>query len=199
LLAAVSGAPARAILALVRDDTAPQPVDLIYSLTTAGGTSSFDCFTLINLTGSAITSPRINNVSLAEFPSPRRTEFGGPGTRVSVSLLANQAWAVNGPNAGNVLVEVQGNGLTKVFDVPDGNVALYLVPPCGAADVGAQGGTIGFDGLLDNNDFAAFINLFFANDPRADVGSQGGAVGADGQFNNNDFAAFITLFFAGCP
>jgi glucose/arabinose dehydrogenase len=63
------------------------------------------------------------------------------------------------------------------------------------ADLGSQGGVQGSDGQLDNNDFSAFVSLFFANDPRADVGAQGGAVQPDMQLDNNDFAAFIDAFF----
>jgi hypothetical protein len=65
-------------------------------------------------------------------------------------------------------------------------------------DVGGQGGVTTPDGRLDNNDFAAFITLFFNNDTRVDVGSQGGVIGKDGMLDNNDFAAFITIFFSGC-
>jgi hypothetical protein len=71
------------------------------------------------------------------------------------------------------------------------------VPAC-PADVGGQGGAVGPDGALDNNDFAVFITLFFQQDPAADVGQQGGGVGPDNAWDNNDFAAFITLFFQGC-
>ncbi|MFT3687013.1 MAG: GC-type dockerin domain-anchored protein [Phycisphaerales bacterium] len=67
------------------------------------------------------------------------------------------------------------------------------------ADLGVQGGAAGQDGRLDNNDFIAFISLFFANDARADMGVQGGGPGHDGHFDNNDFIAFISAFFAGCP
>jgi hypothetical protein len=70
---------------------------------------------------------------------------------------------------------------------------------CGPADVGSAGGAPGADGLLNNNDFIAFITFFFNNDPHADVGMAGGVVGSDGLYNNNDFIAFITLFFNGCP
>ncbi len=66
---------------------------------------------------------------------------------------------------------------------------------CSPADVGIQGGGPGHDRLLNNNDFIAFIDLFFANDPAADLGSQGGVQGADGQWNNNDFIVFIDYFF----
>jgi hypothetical protein len=70
--------------------------------------------------------------------------------------------------------------------------------PCGAADLGKQGGLRGPDGQLDNNDFIVFIDAFFANDAAADVGKQGGIVGPDGLWDNNDFVVFIDLFFAGC-
>ncbi|HZW06385.1 MAG TPA: agmatine deiminase family protein, partial [Phycisphaerales bacterium] len=66
------------------------------------------------------------------------------------------------------------------------------------ADVGSQGGLAGADGLLDNNDFVAFIDLFFAHDPRADVGIQGGGLGFDGAWDNNDVSAFIDAFFTPC-
>ncbi|MFT3686909.1 MAG: GC-type dockerin domain-anchored protein [Phycisphaerales bacterium] len=70
--------------------------------------------------------------------------------------------------------------------------------PC-AADLGMQGGLPGSDHALDNNDFIAFINYFFAANAMADMGVQGGLAGHDGHFDNNDFIAFINAFFAGCP
>jgi hypothetical protein len=70
---------------------------------------------------------------------------------------------------------------------------------CGPADLGRQGGLTGFDGVLDNNDFVAFIDAFFALNPAADLGVQGGLPGTDGLFDNNDFVVFIDRFFAGCP
>ena len=70
-------------------------------------------------------------------------------------------------------------------------------PAC-PADLGASGGEPGRDGLLDNNDFIAFINHFFSQSIEADLGSAGGEAGADGAWDNNDFIAFITLFFDGC-
>ena len=66
------------------------------------------------------------------------------------------------------------------------------------ADLGAQGGLQGADGALDNNDFIAFIDLFFGHDARADRGSQGGLHEPDGAFDNNDFVVFIDEFFGGC-
>ena len=71
---------------------------------------------------------------------------------------------------------------------------------CGPADVGAAGGvyTPCGDGLLDNNDFIAFIDLFFAASPIADRGSAGGFPGTDNSWDNNDFIVFINQFFEGC-
>jgi hypothetical protein len=66
------------------------------------------------------------------------------------------------------------------------------------ADVGKAGGLAGKDGRLDNNDFVAFVSLFFSRDPLADLGSQGGVSSPDGQYDNNDFAAFVTEFFTPC-
>ncbi|MFT3685822.1 MAG: GC-type dockerin domain-anchored protein [Phycisphaerales bacterium] len=65
------------------------------------------------------------------------------------------------------------------------------------ADLGRQGGQIGSDLAWNNNDFIAFISLFFDRAPGADVGHQGGFGGGDGSFDNNDFIVFINLFFAG--
>lgn len=73
-----------------------------------------------------------------------------------------------------------------------------LLVTCGPADMGSQGGVAGGDGVLDNNDFIAFINGFFLSDPTADLGRQGGELGGNGSFDNNDFIAFINHFFEGC-
>ncbi len=65
------------------------------------------------------------------------------------------------------------------------------------ADIGSQGGLVGPDGSLDNNDFIVFIDLFFRQSPLADTGSQGGTAGADGVWDNNDFIVMIEWFFSG--
>jgi hypothetical protein len=78
-------------------------------------------------------------------------------------------------------------------------LTLMVRPPaCGSADVGSVGGFHGADGILDNNDFIVFIDLFFAGDLTADFGRTGGLPGGDGILNNNDFIAFIDAFFNGC-
>jgi 6-phosphogluconolactonase (cycloisomerase 2 family) len=79
-----------------------------------------------------------------------------------------------------------------------GGFATYVRPPCGNTDLGKQGGVRGADGILDNNDFIIYIDLFFEHDPRADFGSQGGAPGSDGIWDNNDFVVYIDEFFFGC-
>ncbi|MFT3686097.1 MAG: GC-type dockerin domain-anchored protein [Phycisphaerales bacterium] len=77
--------------------------------------------------------------------------------------------------------------------------AIGRIPaPACTADLGAAGGLPGHDGVLNNNDFIAFISLFFNHDPQADLGTAGGLPGQDGAFDNNDFIAFISHFFAGC-
>jgi hypothetical protein len=78
------------------------------------------------------------------------------------------------------------------------SAAPALPPRCGLADLGSQGGLVGSDNVVDNNDFVVFIDLFFSADGRADFGKQGGLPGADGAFDNNDFVVFIDQFFAGC-
>ena len=76
---------------------------------------------------------------------------------------------------------------------------MTIAAPACPADLGAAGGEPGQDGLLDNNDFIAFINYFFEQNPLADKGVAGGEPGSDGLFDNNDFIAFINYFFDGCP
>jgi len=81
-----------------------------------------------------------------------------------------------------------------------GGMAGYvdvLPLPC-AADLGGPGGQPGADGTLNNNDFIAFIELFFSASAAADVGKTGGIAGPDGVFDNNDFVVYVNLFFAGC-
>ena len=104
------------------------------------------------------------------------------------------------------------NGWVRVLDDPctpntgfEGGIvdrgcyeSVSTCAPC-PGDIGGVGGFPGSDGQRDNNDFIAFIDLFFALDPRADVGRVGGFQGSDGLFDNNDFVAFIDMFFSVCP
>ncbi|MFT3687158.1 MAG: GC-type dockerin domain-anchored protein [Phycisphaerales bacterium] len=77
-------------------------------------------------------------------------------------------------------------------------VSVRVVPWCSRVDMGSGGGLEGPDGELNNNDFIAFIGLFFRGDLRADIGSADDT-NADGVLDNNDFIWFIDGFFQGCP
>ncbi|MFT3685323.1 MAG: LamG domain-containing protein [Phycisphaerales bacterium] len=120
------------------------------------------------------------------------------------SALPGGGFAFASP-AGSPGASITVNGRTGIF-----RIRCLLTSSCGtevstpsqlfvaAADLGVQGGLTGSDGLYDNNDFIAFISLFFSHDARADLGKVGGSLGSDGAFDNNDFIVFIALFFAGC-
>jgi hypothetical protein len=114
-----------------------------------------------------------------------------------VSRLANLPSGVHG----RVRVMVRG----ACGEVMSEEKMLNVLPRCGAADIGGQGGaalTCG-DGVLDSNDFVVFLQWFFAGDLRADFAGQGASpvirepIG-DGVLDNNDFVVFINLFFEGC-
>ncbi|MBY0307919.1 MAG: hypothetical protein K2Q09_04175, partial [Phycisphaerales bacterium] len=75
-------------------------------------------------------------------------------------------------------------------------VRTNYAPPCGFSDVGRAGGAAGADNRLDNNDFVAFVSLYFQQAQAADMGTQGGFAGRDGVWDNNDFVVFVDGFFA---
>ncbi|MBY0308462.1 MAG: DUF3466 family protein, partial [Phycisphaerales bacterium] len=96
------------------------------------------------------------------MPDGRTVDVRGlPATETNLSGV----WGIN--DAGQIIA--------RAF-TPTANFAVVLTPPavqlpaC-VADLGGQGGVIGADGQLDNNDFIAFISLFFDADARADVGA----------------------------
>ncbi|HZW07657.1 MAG TPA: GC-type dockerin domain-anchored protein, partial [Phycisphaerales bacterium] len=145
------------------------------------------------------------------------TDFGR--VRVHGTLIAGGTLAVTYPNGlvpgcrvAVPIVITQGTGSISGFfstrqgpPKPTPFASFFTVTATGAtfsstnqADVGSVGGVAQPDGLLDNNDFVVFIDLFFAMDPVADRGSTGGIPGPDGQWNNNDFVVYIDQFFAGC-
>jgi hypothetical protein len=121
-------------------------------------------------------------------------DFDGAGncsyTRIVVSWAGMTDATAKGVPVNNWTVTSQSG--------TDWGHAINPPSPC-VADVGAAGGQPGNDGVLDNNDFIAFITYFFNTDPHADVGSSGGLAGSDGLYDNNDFIAFINAYFAGCP
>lgn len=70
--------------------------------------------------------------------------------------------------------------------------------PC-LADIGKQGGVLGADGVIDNNDFVVYNSEYFLGSLIADVGVVGGLRGSDGTVDNNDFIVFINAYFSTCP
>jgi hypothetical protein len=98
----------------------------------------------------------------------------------------------------HVEISVSNTAGPRVIEGDNFRFGPLILPPCGPADVGIGGGLPGHDHVLDNNDFIAFITLFFNSDPIADMGIGAGLPGSDGLYDNNDFIAFINHFFAGC-
>ena len=123
------------------------------------------------------------------------TEVGG-----QVALLAGlhkfKVEYFNGSIPSALIARWEGPGIAKAV-IPATSLSRPPVA-CNGADVGGAGGLPGSDGVLDNNDFIAFINYFFANSPVADMGRAGGLPPGDGLFDNNDFIVFITTFFQPC-
>ncbi|HYD02105.1 MAG TPA: GC-type dockerin domain-anchored protein [Phycisphaerales bacterium] len=112
-------------------------------------------------------------------------------------IKAAVAFDFDGPGGRPPSLVIAGK-FTGAGGVGVSNFAVLDAAWCGVADVGRQGGAAKHDGRLDNNDFVAFVDLFFGGDPRADVGEQGGVAGRDGAHDNNDFVVFIDAFFDGC-
>ncbi|MFT3684426.1 MAG: GC-type dockerin domain-anchored protein [Phycisphaerales bacterium] len=138
------------------------------------------------------TSPTRPAVDPTGSPKPRNGSDGSLAAGEHYLAVAeyNAAFAptgwyatTTGTHSGTVTVEFRTN-------LP----AL----PCGPSDLGGPGGQHGADGLLNNNDFIAFIDLFFTQNPLADMGGVGGLAPGDGHFDNNDFIVFINRFFQGC-
>ncbi|MBY0307105.1 MAG: hypothetical protein K2Q09_00040 [Phycisphaerales bacterium] len=126
----------------------------------------------------------------------------GVGTGDLVRVRRNGRIDLLGTNTGDVYaMTVDGDGVLYTADYSTGQVwriARTSRLGCGPGDLGGPGGFPVSDGALDNNDFIAFIDLFFSHDPTADTGRSGGVRGQDGTFDNNDFIAFIDAFFEGC-
>ncbi|MFT3683674.1 MAG: GC-type dockerin domain-anchored protein [Phycisphaerales bacterium] len=200
--AGIAAAPSRARLMIVRYNAGPAGFALSYNNAQPDSTTSaYDMYVIYRLGGAGI-SVTVNNWYVAKHPFTSMAEFGGnAGNDNLPSMPIGRAWACLGPATGtqNILLGLGGlTGTVAVEDPADAPTVTYLFEACGTADVGRQGGLRGGDGVLDNNDFIAFIGLFFDANAAADVGVQGGGPGHDGQFDNNDFIAFINAFFAGC-
>lgn len=167
-----------------------------------------------------IERPQFDIVNVSMMSGSGRAAVGNRARRAVVVTRANGVIDLN--------VYVQGRGIdtagrelgsaTAVAESADGTLTIvgtalngdYPQPvfnaeafvltmrPC-PADVGSVGGVAGGDGLLDNNDFVAFIDDFFSQLAVADRGGAGGVAQPDGMFDTNDFVVFIDQFFAGCP
>jgi len=104
-------------------------------------------------------------------------------------------------SAGLVLIyDDSQSGLTTSFALNDSDTvvvgAQVDVLNCPADLTGGPDG--GPDGVVDANDFFAYLGLFAASDPAADLtgGTDGGP---DGIIDANDFFEYLGLFAAGCP
>ncbi|MFT5423938.1 MAG: hypothetical protein ACI89L_001730 [Phycisphaerales bacterium] len=75
------------------------------------------------------------------------------------------------------------DGVNTVFSGVADNLTFHAAPTC-PADMNG-------DGILDNGDIGAFVQLFLANDIAADFNG-------DGFLDNGDIGAFVASFLAGC-
>jgi hypothetical protein len=166
-----------------------------------GGTSgtSFSAAAATNVAG-GITAYRWERLVGSTWTTLPNATVAGVGD-VSFSANSSSMFVINVQgNAGDLVAKVRCVATNACGTLASNPAELRIIRPCGGADVGATGGVFTGcgDGVLDNNDFVVFIDLFFSGSVIADVGSQGGVPGADGQFNNNDFVVFIDMFFSGC-
>jgi predicted RNA-binding protein with TRAM domain len=100
------------------------------------------------------------------------------------SALTTEIWpfAVSGSGYGPILstFPTHSNGLPEV---ELGDLTMMPVDDCGADYNG--------DGVVNSQDFVAFLNDFVAGEPGADYNG-------DGVINSQDFVAFLNDFVAGC-
>ena len=196
-----AGAPERAVAGVMRFATGPAPFDgAVRMRTSVSVLTEYDMVVVINPRAATLTGLAVNGVALRSLPTLSMTALGGSGNMtVTNALGATEVFAF--------LIRESDTGVTLAaasLGIPGRTVPLaagetvYLLEPCGPADVAQQGGIAGADGVLDNNDFVVFIDWFFAQLPEADRGVTGGIPGSDGAFDNNDFVVFIDQFFAGC-
>lgn len=88
---------------------------------------------------------------------------------------------------------------TQAFAVQFYQFSVQYLPRCGDGDLASQGVGLCPDGVLDNNDFIRFIDLFFAKAPEANlVRVPEGTTGVPEAWDNDDLVAFIQYFFTPC-
>ena len=150
-------------------------------------------------------SPLVLSAS-ATSPWPQNYQWRRNGVAIVDGALSGGATA-SGATTQTLTIDGYHGELDGSYDLlivnPCGSrtttpAAVLLPVQCGPADLGRAGGFPCPDGLLDNNDFIAFINYFFEQNFTADMGGAGGFPTPDEAFDNNDFIAFINYFFDGC-
>jgi len=133
---------------------------------------------------------------------------GGTAVLTDYDSIHNLAMEIR--DAGDSVVDSANNaglGFDEVatFSLPAGTHYLRVFPSNSTNDIQLHDLRFEFtetsnpcpadvngDGVADNGDIGAFINLFLANDPAADFTG-------DGIIDNGDIGAFIPIFLAGCP
>ncbi|MBY0308400.1 MAG: pre-peptidase C-terminal domain-containing protein [Phycisphaerales bacterium] len=183
-----------------------------FSATTVGGTTADTQLFLFDSSGMGVTSnddsTGLQSTITSQF-IPGNGDYYLAVTRYNIDPVdasAQLIWnntpfgterAPDGPGLGNPLDQWVGAvGGTATYTVSfTGTCYPTNNTRCSPADVGMAGGVAGQDRLLNNNDFIAFITLFFAQDAQADLGTAGGVAGSDNAWDNNDFIAFISYFF----
>ncbi|MFT3686802.1 MAG: GC-type dockerin domain-anchored protein [Phycisphaerales bacterium] len=183
-----------------------------FSATTVGGTTADTQLFLFDENGMGVTfnddSTGLQSTLTAQFVSSSGNYYIAV-SRFDIDPVdagGNELWIdtpygverqPDGAGAGSPIAAWNGaNAATATYTISfTGTCYPTNNSVCSPADLGMAGGVVGHDRLLNNNDFIAFITLFFANDPRADMGMAGGVPGSDSLWNNNDFIAFISYFF----
>jgi len=146
---------------------------------------------------------RKNGVELSDGPVAGGATISGATT--SSLSLTNSSVQDNGVYTCTVTSPCGGSA-TSLGAQLTVNGCNLLIGACSLADV-AGGGETGRtpNGVLDSDDFIAFMNSFGigdpAVDPLADVagGDTGAVVDPDGLIDGTDLIAFVNAFAAGCP
>jgi hypothetical protein len=188
IAAAISNAPARARLALIRFDLGPAGFDVGYNISNAVATAEqLDMYVLVNLTSRSIPV-RFNGSDIARLPFSRRAEFGGAGSAETIPLPARGAWTVLGPETGAAQISLELDGVARqvVSTDPADNASsvVYAFVPCGPGDFNA-------DGSLDFFDYLDFAIAFDAGDAAADFDG-------NGSIDFFDYLDFVLAYDAGC-
>ncbi|MFT3683398.1 MAG: GC-type dockerin domain-anchored protein [Phycisphaerales bacterium] len=188
--------------------------------TSATGLTDAEMFDNMTITRNGIivsvedvgNAPRLGRTWMYDTKTDRITEVGTADPTRFISGSANfltqdeeasgiiDAEDVLGP--GWFLLDMQAHYTTTFQGLVEGGQLMAMYIPAAVqrceADLGGPGGVAVADGYMNNNDFIAFITLFFAQDHRADLGQAGGVAGSDNNFDNNDFVSFINIFFSDC-